>query len=454
MTASHHILKILTGPNSGAEAALPTGTYLLGSDSECDIILADSAVAPRHLELTVNDEAILARPLEGTLLVSGETVTEESVDVKDFTVLTIGGTHLCLGPSDSPWPNLSLPSLLSQAVQPETHDEHDTDSDTDTHSDKGTPLPPAPKAQKDAPRRRIPAVVFGVLFGVAVVAVLSLSVWFSGESSSEPDKAEKLQNSLIQNGLNGLKVEETAKGLTVKGLLDNTAQRELLDEILKAMEPQPTREVQVLTLLASSLQSILERRGARLRAVNIGGRIRISGYAEGPKALNSLKELSAPAFSHGVTVEFRLTDWAKLKPALETALRREQLIDLMQFSPKTWQIAVSGLLSTPQREKWQAVQIELSDMLQSPSPFFTPDAPSESRPLEAPVQPAPMARLSCGAIRVVTGSGSGDKEIEFGGKRYAQGTLLPGGYRIQEITKKLIVLSRKGHTLYCPARGK
>lgn len=42
---------VLAGPDSGHSAVLDRGTYLLGRDGSCDIVVSDSTVSRRHLRI-------------------------------------------------------------------------------------------------------------------------------------------------------------------------------------------------------------------------------------------------------------------------------------------------------------------------------------------------------------------------------------------------------------------
>ena len=85
------LLKIVEGPNKGAEIALVDGLEVtLGKSDDCDIVLADQ---------TMPDEPIAIKADE-----SGVTVGGEPLD--PFTVKTFGTTSLAVGPADAPWDEL------------------------------------------------------------------------------------------------------------------------------------------------------------------------------------------------------------------------------------------------------------------------------------------------------------------------------------------------------------
>ena len=87
-------LKIVEGPNKGAEIALPEGVAVtLGKSDDCDIVLADATLpdAPLSIETTQ----------------SGVTVGGEMLD--SFAVKTIGSTSFAVGPADKVWEALKWP---------------------------------------------------------------------------------------------------------------------------------------------------------------------------------------------------------------------------------------------------------------------------------------------------------------------------------------------------------
>jgi len=88
------ILKIVEGPNKGAEVALVEGVAVtLGKGDDCDIVLADP---------TMPDEPL---PLQASA--DGVTVGGESLS--PLHVKTVGATSFAVGPADAPWGELVWP---------------------------------------------------------------------------------------------------------------------------------------------------------------------------------------------------------------------------------------------------------------------------------------------------------------------------------------------------------
>ena len=82
------LLKIVEGPNKGAEIALVEGVSVtLGKTDACDIILADPTLPDAPLEISATADAVL---VDGSLL-------------EPLHVRTAGSTGFAVGPADAPW---------------------------------------------------------------------------------------------------------------------------------------------------------------------------------------------------------------------------------------------------------------------------------------------------------------------------------------------------------------
>ena len=88
------ILKIVEGPNRGAEIALVEGVAVtLGKGDECDIVLADSTLPEEPLSIEA----------------TGDAVTVNGEQLEQFAVKTLGATSFAVGPADAPWGELKWP---------------------------------------------------------------------------------------------------------------------------------------------------------------------------------------------------------------------------------------------------------------------------------------------------------------------------------------------------------
>lgn len=97
------LLKIVEGPNRGAEIALVDGVSVtLGKADSCDIVLADATLPDAPLAIEA----------------SATGVTVDSVPLEPFHVRTAGATALAVGPADAPWGPLVWPKAEEEAESP------------------------------------------------------------------------------------------------------------------------------------------------------------------------------------------------------------------------------------------------------------------------------------------------------------------------------------------------
>ena len=88
------LLKIVEGPNKGAEIALVSGVAVtLGKGDDCDIVLADTTLPSTPVSIEASDGA----------------VTADGEPLEPFEVKTLGATSFAVGPADAPWKELKWP---------------------------------------------------------------------------------------------------------------------------------------------------------------------------------------------------------------------------------------------------------------------------------------------------------------------------------------------------------
>ncbi len=93
------LLKIVQGPNAGAEVALLEGvTVSLGKGDACDIILSDTTVADKACELEVSGERVMMLFPDG-----------KQARLEPYHVRMLGTTACVVGPAEGAWKPLVWP---------------------------------------------------------------------------------------------------------------------------------------------------------------------------------------------------------------------------------------------------------------------------------------------------------------------------------------------------------
>ncbi|WP_223646560.1 sigma 54-interacting transcriptional regulator [Corallococcus sp. EGB] len=104
------VLRVLSGADAGRSHPLKQGTYTVGKNPTCDIVLADKAVSRQHLKLEVHDEHVVATDLGSHNGSFVEGLRFTAMELRPGSVITLGTTELKLVPEDSRERSLPLSS--------------------------------------------------------------------------------------------------------------------------------------------------------------------------------------------------------------------------------------------------------------------------------------------------------------------------------------------------------
>ena len=150
------ILKIVEGPNKGAEIALVEGVAVtLGKGDSCDIVLADA---------TLPEEPVSLEPVAGGVSVSGEVLAP-------FHVKTLGATSFAAGPADAPWEALVWPKREEQEARDEKRNE--------ASSPEASDIPPSEKVAADSGGKKHRGGCCGCIVAIILLLLAVAAVaWF------------------------------------------------------------------------------------------------------------------------------------------------------------------------------------------------------------------------------------------------------------------------------------
>ena len=192
------LLKIVEGPNKGAEIALVEGVEVtLGKNDECDIILADSSLPAKPISISAD----------------GAGVKFDGEALAPFHVTTIGATSLAIGPADAPWGELVWPGAEKNADGEETKD---APKPVDTKAEEVKEEKKAEPEEEEKPAR---FGCFGCLIAAAIVLLLLICLAWFLRATLEP----KVKNAWSRFGRDGTKEVEDAsivKARTLKQIAE------------------------------------------------------------------------------------------------------------------------------------------------------------------------------------------------------------------------------------------
>ena len=166
----NYLLKIVEGPNKGAEVALVEGVAVtLGKGDDCDIVLVDSTMpdAPLNVEATAGGVMVDGKPVE------------------QFEVMTSGATSFAVGPAGAPWGALKWPKAETEEPKekPEAAEKPE--------ATEGTEAVEKPAEPDEAPSRRRGGYCGCLVALFIVLAALAVLCWIFRDRIRESDRFEQ-----------------------------------------------------------------------------------------------------------------------------------------------------------------------------------------------------------------------------------------------------------------------
>ena len=440
--APNYLLKIFSGPHVGAEVLLENGTYTIGRDEACDIILGDQTVAPKHLQLSIRESAIRISPLEAGFSLDGKECGEAPADLTPFRMVTIGTTHFSIGPRGEKWPEVILPDIphaRSGKVEPVLG--HGEEQDFQEEEEiRGVSLHQVLFERKG---RMWTAAGCGVLIAAALLFLLS----YRGQPDEKNgavdnrDKLSLIQGELKKLNLPHLQVVSGNNGdLVVKGYVRTATEKRQLTDALKRIHGAVSLNVWAVEDLVRACQDGLEAYGLKL-LVEAGedGRITIRGYVGNKdlfrKAVATLRQ-DIPALSH---IDNQVLTPDVLLPAISSLLKEFGLKDKVRVEAYPGYILVKGSLTHSDAEQWERAKDAILTKFDK-QVVLKEEVVSRNESFGGGTQPdhgfnftLPIKGVTIGTVRYITTADGG---------KYFEGGTMENGLNVKNIFSNRIVLTQ------------
>ena len=196
------LLKIIEGPNAGAEVVLPDGVRIaLGRSDDCDIILADDTLPAKACEIVASSSAVELFNYDGT---------DESLKFYHVKYLS-PKSAIAVGPETGAWEDLVYPANENEDAVPVK---------------EPNPLPPSPPPSRPKMSRtlRIVSVIMTLCAATALFFGMNFTDEAAGEPVAEvrPDPMEALAEVAERYNLT---VREADGGVVLSGTLSTLKER-------------------------------------------------------------------------------------------------------------------------------------------------------------------------------------------------------------------------------------
>ncbi len=187
-------LKVISGPNSGAEFAVQRGsTYILGKDPNlCDIVFQDLSVSRQHARLIVdNDNAVFIEDLgsRNGVLVNGEPVTDKH-PVSSQDLVALGTTSFLMLDREQIHETIVSPPYIQPAKEEELF------SETSAAVTEAAALEKKDWREMVIPKKHL---IFAGIFALAIIGGLASMLALFRTSTIEvtmPDETQTIRSAI------------------------------------------------------------------------------------------------------------------------------------------------------------------------------------------------------------------------------------------------------------------
>lgn len=458
--ANATVLKLLSGPQHGAEIQLSDGTlYLIGSDDECDIVLQADSVAPKHLALTIHRGQIHLDAQDQAVVTADRTWSPgQAGDIPAGAVIRLGEICIGVGPENADW---------SQAVWPDAPKAAEQASAPDTPAPTATvEPPPAPPPRQDTPptapaKPRSSGKRWIALGSSIVLITLALAAWWwtpmhdwlNGRTTLDQAAAEtlivaKTQAIMTELGMRDINIATRPDGsIVLTGYCETRADKNRLTAALRAQGIPADNQLWPEETVRETIAYTLDRLGGKtLRydyqgkgVLHLRGRLRPGLRYD---QLQSTLHNDVPGLSRIDSEAKTLEDFAA---DLRKRVREAGLEKAITITATGTGITATGTVDAADMSRWEAISrsftAETQEFLTFDPQVNPLDGPARSLPDPTPTVAAPpqkSEKKAYGPLRIaVRGIVIGPDQVPYAllddGTRLAEGDRIDGHYVVERI---------------------
>jgi type III secretion system YscD/HrpQ family protein len=427
------ILKVLTGPNQGAELELSAGAYVIGSADECDVNFSDALVAPRHLSVELSEDSIVAKRLDGKVFVDGKPMVDTRQTIKFFQFVTAGSTYFLFGPAGREWPQ-GVPGPLPP-LEPET----------ETQPKSAAPEPakslekPKDEASPTDRAKKVALLTFLLFSVLAVSSFLLMSL--DRRDPPPPATAESILPGVKAMVQKQPYAEAVTVGIRnsrvfVSGFVPTNAEARQLRSLVTRPDGLVACDVvsdeEILAAVGEILDSF--RSGLRAKMDSAGG-VEISGFAGDTDTWNQLRTILESDLPGYPRLKFSVVSGNQVISEGEAILRQSGLTSLIHLEATSAGLTASGSVPPMEAEVWAQAKDKIRSEL--PAGVMLKDQVTSGGDSSS-VDDYLLSSISMGPLPWVT--------LRNGMKLFP-GAVLPNGWTLQTIQPESVELRQGDDTI-------
>lgn len=407
MTSPQFNLNVLSGPHTGAELPLESGTYSIGSHESCDLVFNDKSLSDKHLQIVLSSSGLAIRPLALPVYINGSELTQGRATINELDVITLGDTHFAVAGLNTTWPaSIKLPHIDTKRNEP--------------IADKSS--------GSFMVKNKIPIaiIVAGVIAFIAYSQPFSSKPLFeSNESVIRKLLADQKQKHIeLMSQPNGV--------IRLTGYVDNNEASNKLDKALASSKLKTISRIYSSDELLHTAKQVLQALGYSDLNVEITnnhpGTLVLEGFVDTSSELQQLVEtlrldvtgVRKVDHKNVETLEQRLTE-------LNNTIVNASLDKKLTAYSEGGSLIVGGILSNVEYTEWEKIETHLQSQ-------YTDHA----RIVNNIVKKHETIQLALRSVSI----GQTAYLITKDGNKYMEGAYLDNGYMIKTIRPGIITLSK------------
>jgi type III secretion system YscD/HrpQ family protein len=460
------VLRLLSGLQQGAEARLTDGViYLIGSADECDIVVQDPSVAPKHLSLMVVRQGQIRLDVQEQPIIVGDRSLSpgQSIDLTAVTAIQLGVVQIGIGPEQSDWTSLASPKGVDPAPSAAAQEQLVIAAKAEPVTfQPSSPGPDGSSIHRLEPAQRRGSItrwaVFGSLALIAVALIVLRTPWSNEPDAGaavdlarpEPSAVEKAQAFLAEQGVPDVGVIARPNGgVILTGYCETREVKNRLTAILLAQGILADNRLWPEEVLRETIAHTLERLGGkRLSYDYLGkGALRLRGRLHADLSYDQLVSVLQNDVPGIGRIDSQLKTLADEVTALQERVRQAGLAEQVAIATEGEKITATGALDAERLERWKAVAREFATETHEVHPLVQRVKLIQSASgavLTTASRPAASAQLPVASPISVRGVLIGSDRTAYAllsnGVRVAEGDWIQSRYVVEQIQLNRVVV--------------
>lgn len=448
------LLKILSGPHQGAEFDIPEHTITIGAANDCDVVLSDLSLKDHHVKIAIKDNNIEITSVDGMFYVDGKP-QNESVIVEVFQFIHLGSTLLMFGDDkDEKWNQISA----SDAPALQINDGEKTEEDAATvipTIDTEKEINDQPANESVSLHKKVSGIFWKYtlrfFFLLAIALVISTSYVLYRDQPDRPKQQSKPVpvDTRIQNIVDNMKIENKLNishndvgQVSVIGYVSTMEQSaKLKSEIRKITDNASIKIYSVEKIMNSCKEIILKsKHDIRLTPGAEFGHFQAKGFVY---KVNEWEDLKEELLAVKGVIKIKDEVFTKVNAAteLKTVLTENGFGKLLEPKVTPQGMQIVGTITDKDRLAWDKAREAIEKTFKKIAKIdFVVNVTTDRN--------MTVEKFFGGPIDSVSYSEEGLDWVNIkNGNKYFQGSVLPSGYIVSDITKKSITIKNADEVL-------